>query len=68
MKEELIHWYCFTFQHGNRQTTNYAGYEKNYVTLKAINDAKKNADVEKEAVLLACSYLGEMTYEQFKAE
>jgi len=68
----MQHWYCFSYvgktDEGREcQASTYTGYEEKKITLLNIEANKVNAKVNKGAVLIACSYLGHMTREEFIA-
>ena len=60
-----LHWYCLTFASGNRQISHYIGRVQQKVTLRDIEQAGINSGAGLEACLLACSYLGKMTEQEF---
>lgn len=70
----MKHWFCFTFKWTNIErnqdctTSVYLHYKKKRVTNLAIEEAKKSAGVTKDSALLACSYLGYMTIDEFVKE
>ncbi|MCZ4263121.1 hypothetical protein O4G76_20065 [Limimaricola sp. G21655-S1] len=57
-----LHYYCFSFLEAPLSASIYIGYRDQQVTLNKISKAKKEAGVSQQAVLLAVSYLGHMTY------
>lgn len=67
--EMELYWYAFSFSHlsaTRRQIAScYVGYASKRVTLANIAKAKVTAKVPPDAVLMACSYLGRMTTEEF---
>ena len=66
-----LHWYCLTYVGNNIEGTpnatgsTYAGFETNNITLSKINDNKRSAGMDRNSVLIACMYLGEMTRSEF---
>lgn len=72
-KEIKLHYYCFTYIGLNEtelqcNASTYTGYLEKEITIKKINENKKNAGVNDNAVLLAASYLGYMTTETMTGE
>jgi len=70
--QEKGHWFCLSYQ-GKRiesgldcQASIYIGLENRNITKKDIDDNKKLANVTDKAVLMAASYLGYMTREEFE--
>ena len=63
--ERKLHWYCLTFASGNQQISHYIGRVQQKVTLHDIDQAKINSGAGLKACLLACSYLGKMTKQEF---
>lgn len=65
-----LHWYCFTFYDVRgpevSHATAYFGFERQTVTLPQIEEAKAGARVSQDATMLACSYLGYMTGDEFR--
>ncbi|OLS58838.1 hypothetical protein [Pseudomonas putida] len=68
---DRLHYYCLTFfdNHGGHTAyaSTYYGFPEPHVTLRDIQTAKQGAEVSSTATLLACSYLGQMTAQEFKA-
>lgn len=68
------HFYCFSYiganieSGGSCNASVYVSYESKGITRTMIDDNKEVAKVKTNAVLLACSYLGEMTTVEFKGE
>ena len=60
-----LHWYCLTFASGNQQISHYIGRVQKKVTLRDIEQAEINSGAGLKACLLACSYLGKMTEQEF---
>ena len=71
-KDKLLHWYCFSYiGHGiddglTINVSTYTGYFKKNVTNAMILKNKEYAGVTHTAVLIAVSYLGYMTREEFE--
>ena len=71
---DKCHWFCFSYQgyaldNGEKcKASTYTGYPLKYVNMKMIQDNKEFAGVDKDAVLISCSYLGHMTKEDFLGE
>lgn len=65
-----LHYYCFTFYDvigsETAHASTYIGFQTPQVGLKDIAKAKISATVSAGATLLACSYLGHMTSEEFR--
>lgn len=70
----LLHWYSFSYEGLCEDTgreangTAYTGYPSKGVTLPMIRENVGNAGLMKGAALIAVSYLGEMTHEQFSGQ
>jgi hypothetical protein len=65
------HYYCFTFIDNPGSlvyASVYAAHEVQAVTLASIAQAKQGARVSQAATLVACSYLGYMTAQEFQGE
>ena len=66
---EKLHYYSFTFLITKGHIISYAsvyiGDSRKFVSHPQIQDAKKHANVDDDAVLLSCCYLGEMTSDEF---
>jgi len=69
--EPKRYWYCLTYE-GDRIGTNtnckashYVGRMGNYMDMNTINNSKRSAGVKDNSVLLACSYLGHMSEQEF---
>lgn len=66
-----LHYYCFSFfdvRNGQAvYASSYYGLEAQRVTARDILSAKQHAKVSTTATLLACTYLGHMTQQQFNA-
>lgn len=67
----VMHWFCFTYsgeciETGKSVTaSSYVGYPGREVTKPMIDANKKAAGVTNCAALIAVSYLGEMTRDEF---
>ena len=65
------HWFCFSYKGEEIETGNnvsactYTGYLYREVTMNMIKENKKIAGLKENAVLIAVSYLGEMTRNEF---
>lgn len=66
------HWYCYSYvgkeHHSGRevQACIYAGHPEMKVTMEYIRENKLNAGMTPGAVLVAVSYFGAMTKEEFE--
>ena len=64
------HYYSFTFSYpeGNQTTiaAAYVGYDFKFVSVPQMQSAKEYAGINKDAVMLSCCYLGEMTENEIK--
>lgn len=66
-----LHYYIFTFQYplvagGFALMNSMQGFEKNCITLSGIKNAKLNAGVSLDSIVIGVSYLGHMTSQEFK--
>jgi hypothetical protein len=67
--DKKYHWFCLTYfsgRNGIEIGTAYVGNIKKGVPRKQIDESKEPARVSKDAALIACSYLGYMTRDQFE--
>lgn len=70
-KQDLKHWYCFSFSGFDEnskkqcQASSYTGYADRNISMARIRENKAYAGVSDNAVLISCSYLGRMTKSQF---
>ena len=69
--EETSHWYCLSFSgpamNGEPcQASTYMGFCRPGISMPRILKAKQWAGVRSDAVLVACSYLGEMSKTDFE--
>ena len=66
------HYYSFAFSYseGNQTTTasSYIGYDFKFVSVPQMQSAKKYAGINKDAVMLSCCYLGEMTKNEIETQ
>ena len=69
---QRLHWFCFSFMGQNERTgDNYStsvysgGYPSKNITRKIIDENKYHAEVPDSAALIAVTYLGKMTREEF---
>lgn len=60
-----LHWYCFTFQTGNRVATSCFGFQGGYINGKRIDAARDATPICRTAVVLNISFLGVMTQAEF---
>lgn len=72
-EQQRYYFYAFSFEgrHINGRPASasvYMCYSKKIITYKKILSAKKEASVCNDAVLIAVSYLGYMTHEEFTHE
>ena len=70
-----LYWFCFTFKGDSlspdwNQCTacTYKGYDSKNITLEKITANKKHAGVANDSVLIALSYLGHMTKDEFEGQ
>lgn len=64
------HWYCFSFYDqypgSSAQASVYIGFDLPGISKPRILQAKAGAGVRADAVLIACSYLGQMSRDDFE--
>ncbi|WP_426994432.1 hypothetical protein [Methylomonas sp. CM2] len=71
VERRVMHWFCFSYygqcnETGRQATASaYVGYPGREVTAPMIDKNKKVAGVTGDSALIAVSYLGEMTREEF---
>lgn len=68
----MLHLYYFAFTQtpdgvGEHFTSATLGLEQPKVTLQVIAEARRTAGARPDAFMSCCSYLGEMTFEEFRA-
>ena len=72
--DKVWHWFCFSYKGKSIDSGEpcdayvYVGRQGRNISKKAITENKVNAGVSGDAVLIAVSYLGEMTREEFVRE
>ncbi len=59
---ETLHWYAISFSTGAATASVCIGFPSMAITVDRIREAKSEAGVPSDAVILACCYLGQMTY------
>lgn len=69
--ESRKYWYHFTFISHVDMATSYnsgsMGFDKNHVTAKNITWAKEQLGAHDSAIMINCSFLGRMTFEEFSS-
>ena len=71
MEENKQFWYCFSFVGKNAEngcscdSSMYSGLPSRKITKSIIDDNRKYAGVNPEAVVVSISYLGRMTKSEF---
>lgn len=58
---ERLYYYCFSFIDSNGFSSCYKGLVSNNISLCDIEEAKKDSCANKDAVMIAVSYLGYMS-------
>lgn len=65
------YWYHFTFISHVASATSYSsgsmGFVKNHVTKKSIEWAREQLGAHESAIMINCSFLGRMTFEEFSS-
>jgi len=67
----MKHWYCFTYigtslcGARNATASTYVGFNRRGVTVTMIQEQKKEAGLNNDAVLIACIHLGYMSRDEF---
>ena len=68
--EEMLHWYAISYlwsvpNRGKSWGSRYIGISENKVTSSTIAENKRGTGVPEDALVMAVSYLGHMTEEEF---
>lgn len=66
MKKQHYYSFAFSYPESNKTTTAsvYIGYNYKFVSVSQIASAKEAAEINKDAIMLSCCYLGKMTKEE----
>lgn len=68
MKKQYYYSLAFYHSDGKKEkvASVYIGYDFKFISLPQIIGAKESAEIDKNAMMLSCCYLGKMTKEEFE--